>query len=579
MRNPHKPEIVVIDPRTTETAMAATLHLPLRPKSDLVLLYGLANMLIAERLDRPRVHRRPHDAASRSSPRTSQRSRPSVVAATTGLERRRSSTTLRRPIHERQAGLVLVDDGRQPEPRGRPDGAGDHQPGADDRQHRPARHRAPTRSPASATRWARGCSATRPTCSAATTSPTPAHRAEGRRRCSASTRPASRREPSWAYDRDHRGHPRGQDQGPVGHRHEPRPLVDRPGPTRARLLGKLDFLVVQDMYHTTETAPAGRPRAAGRRLGREGGDVHQLRAADRPDQEGRRAPGQALADFHIFKLIAHYWGCGDMFREWDIARGRLPDPQAALARAGPATSPASATTACSTSRGGIQWPYPRGRRRPARPSGGCSRTGGSIHPDGRARFIFEAPRADARADRRASIPFCCSPAAAARASGTRRRGRRSPRVLRKLYPQQLYVEINPDDAQRPGVSSREECVVVESRRGRCAPGPSSRLRRAAGAGLHPHARRGDQPADDRGLRPLLAAAVVQGLRRPRPQRERRPGLSPLTSFSPAQRGEGRDEGSVETARGLLRHAPLLGNDYLRVLSRSPWRSRRSAWCW
>src|SRR4029450_2755275 len=46
-RNPHQPEIVVIDPRVTETAMAATQHVALRPKSDLVLLYGLAHLLIA----------------------------------------------------------------------------------------------------------------------------------------------------------------------------------------------------------------------------------------------------------------------------------------------------------------------------------------------------------------------------------------------------------------------------------------------------------------------------------------------------------------------------------------------------
>src|SRR3954467_3815215 len=45
-RNPHRPEIVVIDPRSTETAMAATQHYRLRPKSDLVLLYGIANLLI-----------------------------------------------------------------------------------------------------------------------------------------------------------------------------------------------------------------------------------------------------------------------------------------------------------------------------------------------------------------------------------------------------------------------------------------------------------------------------------------------------------------------------------------------------
>src|SRR4051812_3947061 len=45
-RNPNQPEIIVIDPRVTETAMVATQHLALRPKSDLVLLYGLARRLI-----------------------------------------------------------------------------------------------------------------------------------------------------------------------------------------------------------------------------------------------------------------------------------------------------------------------------------------------------------------------------------------------------------------------------------------------------------------------------------------------------------------------------------------------------
>src|SRR5262249_14010687 len=47
IRNAHKPEIIVLDPRATETAMAATQYYALRPKSDLVLLYGLANRLIA----------------------------------------------------------------------------------------------------------------------------------------------------------------------------------------------------------------------------------------------------------------------------------------------------------------------------------------------------------------------------------------------------------------------------------------------------------------------------------------------------------------------------------------------------
>lgn len=45
-RNPHDPEIIVVDPRRTETAVGATQHLPLQPKSDLALAYGLAHLLI-----------------------------------------------------------------------------------------------------------------------------------------------------------------------------------------------------------------------------------------------------------------------------------------------------------------------------------------------------------------------------------------------------------------------------------------------------------------------------------------------------------------------------------------------------
>jgi ferredoxin-nitrate reductase len=47
MMNRRNPEIVIIDPRATETAQAATLHLAPRPKSDLTLLYGIAHLLLA----------------------------------------------------------------------------------------------------------------------------------------------------------------------------------------------------------------------------------------------------------------------------------------------------------------------------------------------------------------------------------------------------------------------------------------------------------------------------------------------------------------------------------------------------
>src|SRR5688500_7008985 len=55
-RNPHDPEVIVVDPRRTETAMFATQHYAPSPKSDLTLLYGLAAILIERGwIDRPFV--------------------------------------------------------------------------------------------------------------------------------------------------------------------------------------------------------------------------------------------------------------------------------------------------------------------------------------------------------------------------------------------------------------------------------------------------------------------------------------------------------------------------------------------
>ena len=89
-RNPHDPRIVVVDPRKTETAMAATQHVALQPKSDLVLLYGLANLLIERGwIDRV-VHRRVDRPASRSSPPTSPSYDLASVADADGRRRRRA---------------------------------------------------------------------------------------------------------------------------------------------------------------------------------------------------------------------------------------------------------------------------------------------------------------------------------------------------------------------------------------------------------------------------------------------------------------------------------------------------------
>jgi assimilatory nitrate reductase catalytic subunit len=83
-RNRRNPEIIVIDPRKTETAMAATQHLAIKPKSDLTLLYGLANMLILENwIDESFIAE--HTAGFEEFRRHVARFTPERVAAATGI--------------------------------------------------------------------------------------------------------------------------------------------------------------------------------------------------------------------------------------------------------------------------------------------------------------------------------------------------------------------------------------------------------------------------------------------------------------------------------------------------------------
>lgn len=49
--NRHNPKIIVIDPRSTKTAAEASLHIRIKPKGDIDLLYAIAHVLQKKRLD------------------------------------------------------------------------------------------------------------------------------------------------------------------------------------------------------------------------------------------------------------------------------------------------------------------------------------------------------------------------------------------------------------------------------------------------------------------------------------------------------------------------------------------------
>ncbi len=183
-RNLHDPAIVVVDPRRTETAMAATQHVPVRPKADLELFYGLGHLLLElDAVDHAFV--RDHTSGFDAYAAHVAAYPPAVVSDATGIPVE-ELWRLARTIAEGRARVVLVDDGREPVAPGRANGPGDHRPRAADGEHRPCPARVRTRSRVSATRWARGCSPTPPACSAGTPGGTRTP-APGSPRCWAST--------------------------------------------------------------------------------------------------------------------------------------------------------------------------------------------------------------------------------------------------------------------------------------------------------------------------------------------------------------------------------------------------------
>ena len=123
-------------------------------------------------------------------------------------------------------------------------------------------------------------------------------------------------EASWPYHRILEGILRGEIRGLWVVATNPAHSWINQGMARD-VLERLDFLVVQDMYHTTETAQLADLVLPAAGWGEKEGTFINSERRIGVVAKGGRAPGEALADFHIFKLIADYWGCGEMFREWE----------------------------------------------------------------------------------------------------------------------------------------------------------------------------------------------------------------------------------------------------------------------
>ncbi|MEZ6059612.1 MAG: nitrate reductase [Planctomycetaceae bacterium] len=463
MRNPHSPEIIVIDPRMTETAMNATQHLPLKPKSDQSLLYGIARELISRNAlahDFIRTSTNSFDEfAEFVQPFTRER-----VVQETGLSAEqfdRCVDTIQRGqrvsfwwtmgVNQSHQGVrtaqAIINLALMTGNIGRPGTGANSITGQ--------------------------CNAMGSRLFSNTTGllggrdfDNADHRGQVADilQIDENTIP---RENSWAYHEILEGVLRGKIRGLWILCTNPAHSWINQNSARD-ILERLDFLVVQDMYHSTETARMADLVLPAAGWGEKDGTFINSERRIGVTRKVRRAPGQALSDFNIFRLVADAWGCGDMFARW-TSPSAVFELLKELSRNMPCDITGIEGYRDLAESGGMQWPLSEQARPECSSDEGLRERrlfadGRFFHADGRARFIFEEPR-PLRENPSAAFPFLLLTGRGSASQWHTQTRTSKSAVLKKLYPEHPFVEVNPMDARDLRIS-HNETIIVESQRGR-----------------------------------------------------------------------------------------------------------------
>ncbi len=456
-RNTHRPEVVVIDPRATETARAATQHIALAPKSDLVLLYGLARLLV----DRGAVDRSFVEAHTTGFDKFAAHVAPytlPVVASATGvapeaLERvaatiaggQRVSLWWTMGVNQSHEGVLvaqaIINLALMTGNIGRPGTGANSITGQCNAMG--------SRLFSNTTNLFGGRDFT-----------DAAHREEvaGLLGIGVEHIPG---QPSWAYDQIVEGIATGDIRGLwviatnsahswINHTE----LHD--------LLGRLDFLVVQDMFPTTETAQRADLVLPAAGWGEKEGTFINSERRIGLVKRVARAPGQALDDFAIFKLVAEAWGCGERFAAWSSPEAVF-EILTRLSAGRPCDFGGVEGYGMVHELGGVQWPLPLGTTATVAEQRRLFADGRFFHADGRARFCFGEPRPVREATSRRYPLVLLTGRGSSGQWHTQTRTSKSA-LLRTLYPEDPQVEMAPGDADELGVVA-DEWVEVASARG------------------------------------------------------------------------------------------------------------------
>lgn len=152
----------------------------------------------------------------------------------------------------------------------------------------------------------------------------------------------------------------------------------------------LDFLVVQDTHDQTPGLEFANLVLPAAELGEKKGTFITAERRLKFVSHTAPAPGNSLTDFAIFRLIAEAWGCGRLLRRWTSPETVFRMLKCLVAGQ-PCDFSGVADHAALADSLGIQWPYAGGAGDPAYERR-LFEDGRFYHPDGRARFTFEDPR-------------------------------------------------------------------------------------------------------------------------------------------------------------------------------------------
>jgi assimilatory nitrate reductase catalytic subunit len=456
-KNTRKPKIIVIDPRRTETAMAASLHVPLKPKSDLVLLYGVAASLIEQGLIEPEyiaAHTEGFDEfAEHVKPYTAER-----VCQATGLspetfaelvrsigEGERVSFWWTMGVNQSHEGVraaqAIIAIALMTENIGRPGTGANSITGQ--------------------------CNAMGSRLFSNTTNllggrdfKNPAHREHVADVLDMDVARIPQQD-SLAYDQIIAGVRSGKIKGLwVIATNTAHSWIDQAD--LHETLSKLDFLCVQDMYSTTETAERADLVLPAAAWGEKEGTFINSERRFGLLKRVSRAPGQALADFYIFKALADAWGCGELLREW-TSPAAVFQILKRLSRGQPCDITGIADFDELDACGGVQWPLPEGQQAQRCEERRLFEDGKFFRPNGRAKFVFGDPVAMPEQPD-AQFPLLLLTGRGSSAQWHTETRTKKSDVLRKLHPNVLYVEVNPQDAKQLALGPRD-WVRVRSARG------------------------------------------------------------------------------------------------------------------